>query len=232
MVDHFHDQVLAQQKIGGQARAMVITASIQRAFQDYLVERKSPCRAIVAFSGEHEYGKQKVTEASVNGFPSSHIVDRIQEYPYRFLICADKFQTGYDEPLLHTMYVNNQLSGIKAVPTLSRLNRAHPKKRDTFVLDFCNAPNVISASFDDYYRTTLLTSEPDPNKLHDLKADWTVSKCTARRLWMNWCGAFWPRRRAPGWSRCWTGACRRTSTNSTKTDRLTSRSGCPTQSIG
>jgi len=177
MVDHFHDQVLAKQKIGGQARAMVITGSIQRAlqyfhaFQEYLVERKSPCRAIVAFSGEHEYGGQKVTEASVNGFPSGQIVDRIQEDPFRFLICADKFQTGYDEPLLHTMYVDKQLSGIKAVQTLSRLNRAHPKKRDTFVLDFSNDPDVIRASFDDYYRTTLLSSETDPNKLHDLKAD-------------------------------------------------------------
>ena len=177
MVDHFHDHVLAKQKIGGQARAMVITGSIQRAlqyfhaFQEYLVERKSTCRPIVAFSGEHEYGGQKVTEASVNGFPSGQIVDRIQEDPYRFLICADKFQTGYDEPLLHTMYVDKQLSGIKAVQTLSRLNRAHPKKRDTFVLDFSNDPDVIRSSFDDYYRTTLLSSETDPNKLHDLKTD-------------------------------------------------------------
>jgi len=177
MVDHFHDQVLARQKIGGQARAMVITGSIQRAlqyftaFQEYLAERKSPHKAIVAFSGEHEYGGQKVTEASVNGFPSSQIPDRIQEDPYRFLICADKFQTGYDEPLLHTMYVDKLLSGIKAVQTLSRLNRAHPKKRDTFVLDFSNDPDVIKASFDDYYRTTLLSSETDPNKLHDLRTD-------------------------------------------------------------
>jgi type I restriction enzyme R subunit len=177
MVDHFHDQVLAKQKIGGQARAMVITGSIQRAlhyftaFQEYLAERKSPHRAIVAFSGEHEYGGQRVTEASVNGFPSGQIPDRIQEDPYRFLICADKFQTGYDEPLLHTMYVDKQLSDIKAVQTLSRLNRAHPKKRDTFVLDFSNDPEVIQAAFDDYYRTTLLSSETDPNKLHDLKAD-------------------------------------------------------------
>lgn len=177
MVDHFHDQVLAKQKIGGQARAMVITGSIQRAlqyfhaFQEYLVERKSPYRAIVAFSGEPEYGGVKVTEASLNGFPSNQIVDKIQDDPYRFLICADKFQTGYDEPLLHTMYVDKQLSGIKAVQTLSRLNRAHPKKRDTFVLDFSNDPDVIKAAFDDYYRTTLLSSETDPNKLHDLKAD-------------------------------------------------------------
>jgi type I restriction enzyme R subunit len=87
----------------------------------YLQERKSQHQAIVAFSGEHEYGGDKVTEASLNGFPSSQIADRIQEDPYRFLVCADKFQTGYDEPLLHTMYVDKPLSGIKAVQTLSRL---------------------------------------------------------------------------------------------------------------
>jgi type I restriction enzyme R subunit len=176
MVDHFHEQVLAKQKIGGQARAMVVTSGIERAIQyfhairDYLKERKSPWQAIVAFSGEHEYGGQRVTETSLNGFSSNLIPDRICEDPYRFLICADKFQTGYDEPLLHTMYVDKPLSGIKAVQTLSRLNRAHPKKHDTFVLDFQNDADTIQLAFEDYYRTTILSSETDPNKLHDLKA--------------------------------------------------------------
>ena len=123
MVDHFHDQVLAQNKIGGQARAMVVTNGIERAIQyyhairDYLQERKSRYRAIVAFSGEHEFGGEKVTEASLNGFPSAQIAGQFQEDPYRFLVCADKFQTGYDEPLLHTMYVDKTLSSIKAVQT-------------------------------------------------------------------------------------------------------------------
>jgi len=177
MVDHFHEQVLTKGKIGGQARAMVVTGSIERAvqyfhaFQAYLVERKSPYRAIVAFSGEHEYGGVKVTESSLNGFPSSQIADKIREDPYRFLICADKFQTGYDEPLLHTMYVDKVLSGVKAVQTLSRLNRAHPQKHDTFVLDFVNDPETIQKAFEPYYRTTILADETDPNKLHDLKAD-------------------------------------------------------------
>ena len=176
MVDHFHEQVLALNKIGGQARTMVVTSGIERAIQyfhairDYLTERKSRCKAIVAFSGEHEYGGAKVTEASLNGFPSSKIADKIQEDPYRFLICADKFQTGYDEPLLHTMYVDKILSGIKAVQTLSRLNRAHPKKHDVFVLDFMNDVDTIESAFSDYYRTTILSEETDPNKLHDLKA--------------------------------------------------------------
>ena len=176
MVDHFHEQVIAAGKIGGAARAMVICNGIERAiqyfhaFKAYLVERKSPYQAIVAFSGEHDYGGGKVSEASLNGFSSSEIADKIQEDPYRFLICADKFQTGYDEPLLHTMYVDKPLSGVKAVQTLSRLNRAHPKKHDCFVLDFQNNSEGVSLAFQDYYRTTLLAEETDPNKLHDLKA--------------------------------------------------------------
>jgi type I restriction enzyme R subunit len=155
---------------------MVVTSGIERAIQyfhairDYLGERKSRYKAIVAFSGEHEYGSMKVTEALLNGFPSSQIADKIQEGPYRFLICADKFQTGYDEPLLHTMYVDKPLSGIKAVQTLSRLNRAHPQKHDVFVLDFMNDSDTIQEAFADYYRTTILAEETDPNKLHDLKA--------------------------------------------------------------
>lgn len=175
MVDHFHEQVIAAGKIGGQARAMVVTSSIERAiqyyhaFKAYLVERKSPYQAIVAFSGEPEYNGVKVSEASLNGFPSREIADKIQDDPYRFLICADKFQTGYDEPLLHTMYVDKALSGIKAVQTLSRLNRAHPQKHDCFVLDFQNNSEAITFAFQDYYRTTLLAEETDPNKLHDLK---------------------------------------------------------------
>ena len=175
MVDHFHEQVLAAGKIGGQARAMVITSGIERAiqyffaFKAYLGERKSQYQAIVAFSGEHDYDSARVSEVSLNGFSSGEIAAKIQTDPYRFLICADKFQTGYDEPLLHTMYVDKPLSGIKAVQTLSRLNRAHPQKHDCFVLDFQNNAEAISFAFQDYYRTTLLAEETDPNKLHDLK---------------------------------------------------------------
>jgi type I restriction enzyme R subunit len=177
MVDHFQKQVLSLNKIGGEARAMVVTSGIERAvqyyhaFQEYLAETKSPYRAIVAFSGEHEFGGVKQTEASLNGFSSGQIAQKIQEDPYRFLICADKFQTGYDEPLLHTMYVDKVLSGVKAVQTLSRLNRAHPKKHDVFVLDFMNDTKTIEESFADYYRTTVLAEETDPNKLHDLKSE-------------------------------------------------------------
>ena len=182
MVDHFHTQVLSHGKIGGRARAMVVTNGIKRAIQyfhairDYLKERKSRYQAIVAFSGQHEYGGAKVSESTLNGFPSNKIAERFQEDPYRFLVCAEKFQTGYDEPLLHTMYVDKTLSGIKAVQTLSRLNRADPKKHDVFVLDFLNESEAIRDAFADYYRATILSEETDPNKLHDLQADLDVAQ--------------------------------------------------------
>ena len=181
MVDHYHEQVDGLRKLGGPGRAMMVTGSIERAIgyfhaiRAYLSERKSPYQAIVAFSSEHEYAGEKVTEASLNGFSSNLIGDRIQEDPYRFLICADKFQTGYDEPLLHTMYVDKVLSDVKAVQTLSRLNRAHPKKHDAFVLDFINDADTIQEAFAEYYRTTILSEETDPDKLHDLKA--TLDAC-------------------------------------------------------
>jgi type I restriction enzyme, R subunit len=177
MVDHFHQQVIARNKVGGDARAMVVTNSIRRAIDyyhaisSYLEKRKSPFKAIVAFSGEHEVAGKKVSESVLNGFPSVKIEDNFKKDPYRFLICADKFQTGYDEPLLHTMYVDKALSGIKAVQTLSRLNRAHPKKHDTFILDFLNETDDIQSSFEEFYRSTILSESTDPNRLHDLKSD-------------------------------------------------------------
>jgi type I restriction enzyme R subunit len=176
MVDYFLDQVIAKRKVNGQAHAMVVTGGIARAIDyyhaitAYLMELESPWRAIVAFSGEHEDAGRQVSEAALNGFPSSMIPAKFKQDPYRFLVCADKFQTGYDEPLLHTMYVDKVLSGIKAVQTLSRLNRSYPGKRDTFVLDFANDTDTIRMAFEDYYRTTILSDETDPNKLHDLKA--------------------------------------------------------------
>ena len=177
MVDHFHGQVHGQRKIGGLARAMVVTDGVERAIQyhqaisGYLAERRSPHRALVAFSGERGHRGATVSEASLNGFPSAQIAQRFQQEPYRFLICADKFQTGYDEPLLHTMYVDKILSGIKAVQTLSRLNRAHPDKHDAFVLDFTNDADMIREAFEPYYRSTVLADETDPDKLHDIVAD-------------------------------------------------------------
>ena len=176
IVDHFHEAVFRPRKIDSQARAMVVADGVDRAIEyhhaisAYIKENGYPYRSIIAFSGERRYRGETVSEASLNGFPSRQIPEKIQEDPYRILICADKFQTGYDEPLLHTMYVDKTLAGIKAVQTLSRLNRARPNKTDTFVLDFVNSPDVIREAFADYYRTTILAEETDPNQLHDLKA--------------------------------------------------------------
>lgn len=178
MVDHFHEQVINKGKIGGQARAMVVTASIPRCIEYYyainkcLSERHSPYKTIIAFSGECKYNGQEppLTSAGLNGFPDAKIPKTFKADPYRILIVADMFQTGFDEPLLHTMYVDKMLYDIKAVQTLSRLNRCHPKKYDTFVLDFANKPEIIEESFSRYYRTTILSGETDPNKLYDLVA--------------------------------------------------------------
>ncbi|MDE6992867.1 MAG: DEAD/DEAH box helicase family protein [Lachnospiraceae bacterium] len=178
MVEHFHEQVISKGKIGGQARAMVVTSSIPRCIEYYyaisksLANRHSPYKAIVAFSGEHKYQGQEppLTSAVMNGFPDAKIPSTLKSDPYRILVVADMFQTGFDEPLLHTMYVDKMLYDIKAVQTLSRLNRCHPQKHDTFVLDFFNNPVMIEQAFSRYYRTTLLSGETDPNKLYDLIA--------------------------------------------------------------
>lgn len=178
MVEHFHEQVISKGKIGGQARAMVVTSSIPRCIEYYyainkcLAARHSPYKTIIAFSGENKYQGQEppLTSASMNGFPDAKIPKMLKTDPYRILIVADMFQTGFDEPLLHTMYVDKMLYDIKAVQTLSRLNRCHPMKHDTFVLDFANKPEMIEKSFSRYYRTTLLSGETDPNKLYDLIA--------------------------------------------------------------
>jgi type I restriction enzyme, R subunit len=177
MVDHFIAQVIGGKKIGGKARAMIVCHGIARAIDywrevsDYLVEIKSPYKAIVAYSGEFEIAGQKKSEASLNEFPSKDIKQNLKQDPYRFLIVANKFVTGFDEPLLHTMYVDKPLSGVMAVQTLSRLNRSHPQKHDTFVLDFANNADAVKTAFQDYYRATIQAGETDPNKLHDLKAE-------------------------------------------------------------
>ncbi|HBQ2143023.1 TPA: type I restriction endonuclease subunit R [Klebsiella pneumoniae] len=177
MVDHFITQVVGKHKIGGKARAMIVCNGISRAIDyfrevsDYLIQIKSPYKAMVAYSGDFEIGGEKKTEADLNHFPSKDIPAKLKQDPYRFLIVANKFVTGFDEPLLHTMYVDKPLAGVLAVQTLSRLNRAHPQKHDTFVLDFADNAEAVKAAFQDYYRATIQTGETDPNKLHDLKAE-------------------------------------------------------------
>ena len=119
----------------------------------------------MAFSGEID-GQ---TEANLNGFSSNSIPTEFEKNEYRFLLVANKFQTGFDQPLLHTMYVDKKLGGVNAVQTLSRLNRSHPLKKDTFVLDFANTAEDIEKAFKPYFESTILGEATDPNKLFDLQ---------------------------------------------------------------
>ncbi len=172
IVEHFHD--CTYKKLEGKARAMVVTANIERALDYYyliseaLEAMNSPYKPIIAFSGSKEYKGKLVQESTINGFPSNETPSKFKEDPYRFLIVADKYQTGYDEPLLHTMYVDKVLSDVKAVQTLSRLNRCLYGKNDTCVIDFANNPEDIQKSFSRFYKVTELEGFTDPNKLYDL----------------------------------------------------------------
>lgn len=171
IVEHFMENIIRKKRMGGFAKAMLVTSSranavkYKKAFDDYLHKINSPYKAVVAFSGEID-GQ---TEASLNGFSSASIPKEFEKNEYRFLLVANKFQTGFDQPLLHTMYVDKKLGGVNAVQTLSRLNRSHPLKKDTFVLDFANTAEEIEMAFKPYYESTILGEATDPNKLFDLQ---------------------------------------------------------------
>ena len=175
MIDHFHRDV--KHLINGEAKAMIVTKSIiaaikyKHAFDEYLKEIKSPWKAIVAFSGKKAYKGVEFDETGMNNFESykTDIPKNFKKKQFRFLIVANKYQTGFDQPLLHTMYVDKKLRDVQAVQTLSRLNRAYkPWKKDTFVLDFYNSAEEIKEAFDPYFTSTILSEETSPNKLNDL----------------------------------------------------------------
>jgi type I restriction enzyme R subunit len=171
MIDHFMENVVQKRKIGGKAKAMMVTSSRRKAvqykhaFDKYLSSINSPYKAIVAFSGEID-GE---TESSLNSFPGENIPEEFEKDEYKFLLVANKYQTGFDQPLLHTMYVDKILGGVNAVQTLSRLNRSHSFKQDTFVLDFANTSEDIEKAFKPYFESTILGEATDPNKLFDLQ---------------------------------------------------------------
>lgn len=178
MVDHFNQHV--RMRIGNKAKVMVACKSIESAMKykeaidTYLKEINSPFKTIVAFSGKKKHWSTgiELTEEKMNNFSDglNDIPMQFKKDEYRFLIVANKYQTGFDEPLLHTMYVDKQLSDIQAVQTLSRLNRAKkPEKRETFVLDFFNTADDIQRAFQPYYTTTILSNETDADKLNDLQ---------------------------------------------------------------
>ncbi|MCF6148428.1 MAG: type I restriction endonuclease subunit R [Candidatus Kuenenia sp.] len=176
MVEHFRQ--ITMKKIGGKAKAMVVTSSRKHAlryyleFKDYIKEKGyTSIKLLVAFSGTviDDLYPEGVTEAQLNKFGEKELPEKFATNDYQVLLVADKYQYGFDQPLLHTMYVDKKLSGVKAVQTLSRLNRTYPGKEDTFVLDFANDRQTIIDSFQPYYELTAMTETTDPNHLYDLK---------------------------------------------------------------
>jgi len=179
MVEHFETQV--QNEIGGRAKAMIVTRSrlhavrYKLALDSYLGEKGHPWKALVAFSGTVKDKGQSYTESGMNSVGLGKVISERQtaaefaKQDYRFLIVANKFQTGFDQPLLHTMYVDKKLGGVNAVQTLSRLNRVFPGKRGTMVLDFANEAEAIRKAFEPYYEKTLLSESTDPNLLYEIQ---------------------------------------------------------------
>lgn len=163
-------------KIGGRAKAMVVTSSrkaavrYKEAFDRLLAKKKiKGVKALVAFSGEVEDGGKTYTETSMNGFSGRQIPEKFSTDEYQVLLVADKFQTGFDQPYLHTLFVDKRLDGVQAVQTLSRVNRTCPMKEDTFILDFVNKPEDVRKAFAPYYEATEVEEETDPNVLYRLK---------------------------------------------------------------
>ncbi|AOM84470.1 type I restriction endonuclease subunit R [Salisediminibacterium beveridgei] len=174
MVEHFRN--VTRHKINNRAKAMVVTGSRKHAvrykfaFDDYIKAKGyTDMRTLVAFSGTVEDNGESYTEPDLNSISEKELPEQFHSDDYQVLIVAEKYQTGFDEPLLHTMYVDKPLDGIKAVQTLSRLNRTCKGKDDTFILDFVNEPETIQQAFQQYYEVTTLAEDTDPNMLYDLQ---------------------------------------------------------------
>lgn len=178
IVEHFRTTVM--QELGGQAKAMVITASRQgavkyhQAFEEYITKKGyDNIHALVAFSGKVKLDddEKEYTESSINGFSEDQLTKEFDTDAYQVLLVANKYQTGFDQPKLCAMYVLKKLKGVNAVQTLSRLNRiCVPYEKKTFVLDFVNTYEDIKAAFAPYYTTTLLANSVTPNAIYDLEA--------------------------------------------------------------
>ena len=173
MVEHFIGK--SQSEIGGRAKAMIVTRSrlhavrYKLAVDRRLAELGNPFKTLVAFSGTVQDGGHSYTEANMNSIPEAQTARTFESPEYRMLIVANKFQTGFDQPLLQTMYVDKKLGGVNAVQTLSRLNRTHSDKPGTMVIDFANESDDIQAAFQPYYETTILSEETDPNLLYEVQ---------------------------------------------------------------
>ena len=174
MVEHFEN--ISRHKIGGRAKAMVVTSSRLHAlryyfaFKEYIREKGYNLKTLIAFSGTVKDGGIDYKETALNEFGEKKLPKEFATDKYQILIVAEKYQTGFDQPFLHTMYVDKKLSGLKAVQTLSRLNRICKGKDDTFILDFVNKAEDIQDGFRPYYETTVLEEYTDPNLLYELEA--------------------------------------------------------------
>jgi type I restriction enzyme R subunit len=174
IIEHFRQH--GRREIAGRAKAMVVCSSrahaveLCRALRDYATHHGNDIGVLVAFSGTVEVGGVSYTESGMNTFPDSQTAEQFATDRYRILVVAEKFQTGFDQPLLYAMYVDKQLSGLNAVQTLSRLNRTHPDKAGTFVLDFHNETEEVRDAFEPYYGKTVAPPS-DPNLLYDTRAD-------------------------------------------------------------
>jgi len=183
MVEHFN--AVTRHKIGGRAKAMVITGSrleavrYKQSFDKYIAEKGYPIKTLVAFSGtvvDDKIKDKTYTEEAMNGgIREKDLPERFATADYQVLLVAEKYQTGFDQPLLHTMYVDRRLFGIQAVQTLSRLNRTHLLKEDTFVLDFVNDRNEIQAAFKQYYEGAEMGEEVDPARMYEIRAELDAS---------------------------------------------------------
>lgn len=177
MVEHFISKVWQAKKLKGQAKALVVTRNIECAIRyffairDELKKANAPFKAMIAFSGSKTIDGIEHTEDSLNGFPAKDTPAEFDKDEYKLLVVANKYLTGFDQPKLHSMYVDKKLQGVLAVQALSRLNRCAWKlsKTDTFVLDFYNSIEDIKAAFDPFYTSTVLSEPTDVNILHDLK---------------------------------------------------------------
>ena len=179
MIEHFH--AATQHKIGGRAKAMVVTGSrleavrYKQSFDRYIKEKGYAIKSLVAFSGVVTDEKLKdvtYTEEGMNlGIREKELPEVFATQEYQVLLVAEKYQTGFDQPLLHTMYVDRRLAGIQAVQTLSRLNRIHPLKEDTFVLDFVNARDEIRAAFKTYFEGAEIGEDVDPVRMYEIKSE-------------------------------------------------------------
>ena len=177
ILEHFINH--ASNKIAGKSRAMLVTRSrlhcvkYKLEFDKQMKEMGLPYRALVAFSGKvyDDDTHQEHTESSLNGFPEANTGVQFKDPQNRMLIVNNKFQTGFDEPMLHTMYVDKKFAGLQCVQTLSRLNRTMSGKTDTFVLDFVNDPDDVKEAFQPYFQGISLTEETDPNRLYQIEQE-------------------------------------------------------------